>query len=96
MTDASHRRHLVLTVAVPDRPGALGAVASRIGSLGADITNIEVGGRGRGTVDDTFHLDLPSSSVDLVNLLLAELQEVDGLMVRSWHDSSCCDPAVEL
>lgn len=95
MTDDSPRRHLALTVAMPDRPGALGAVASRIGSLGADITDVQVGGRGRGTVDDTFHLDLPSSSVDLVNLLLAELQEVDGLVVRSWHDATCCDPAAE-
>ncbi|MET0729275.1 MAG: ACT domain-containing protein [Acidimicrobiales bacterium] len=90
MTDDAQRRHLLLTVVVPDRPGALGAVASRIGALGADITDIMVGGRGRGTVHDTFHLDLPSSRVDLVTLLLGELSEVDGIMIESWHEASCC------
>ena len=91
MTD-DERRHLLLTVVLPDRPGALGAVASRIGALGADITDVEVGGRGRGTVHDTFHLDLPASSLDLVQLLLAELREVDGVLVESWLDAGCCLP----
>ena len=90
MSDDARRRHLLLTVVMPDRPGALGAVASRIGALGADITDIDVGGRGRGTVDDTFHLDLPASSFDLVELLLGELREVDGVVVVSWLDATCC------
>lgn len=93
MTDDDERRHLLLTVTLPDRPGALGAVASRIGALGADITDVAVGGRGRGTVHDTFHLDLPSSRldvVDLVDLLLVELREVDGVVVESWQAAGCC------
>jgi len=84
------RRHLVLTVTLPDRPGALGAVASRIGALGADITDVDVAGRGTGTVHDTFHVDLPVSDVDLVELLLGELREVDGVAVESWHEAACC------
>jgi ACT domain-containing protein len=33
---------LRIRVWLPDRPGALGLVASRIGSLGADIVGVEV------------------------------------------------------
>lgn len=90
MAGDAQRRHLLLVVALPDRPGALGAVASRIGALAADITDVEVGRRGTGTVNDTFHLDLPSSDLDLVELLLSELREVDGVVVEGWHDASCC------
>jgi hypothetical protein len=92
MSDDTPRRHLLVTVTLPDRPGALGAVASRIGALGADITDIDVGGRGRGTVHDTFHLDLPPSNVDMVDLLLGELREVDGVVVESWSSAPCCLP----
>ena len=48
VTPGSHR-HVVVTLRVPDRPGALGAVASRIGSVGADITDVRVASRRDGT-----------------------------------------------
>jgi ACT domain-containing protein len=90
MTDDELRRHLLIVVALPDRPGALGAVASRIGALGTDITDIHFGARDHGNVDVTFHLDLPASRVDLVGLLLGELREVDGVTVRSRSEATCC------
>ncbi len=85
--------HVVLRVRLPDRPGALGAVASRIGALGADITDVTVARRSPGLAVDVFHLSLPatSTSLDLMALLRDELAEVDGVRIESWHTSSCCD-----
>ena len=90
MRDGTRDRHLLVAVDLPDRPGALGAVASRIGALGVDITDIYFGDRTRGSVGVTFHLDLPPSEVDLIGLLLSELREVDGIAVRSHAEASCC------
>jgi hypothetical protein len=81
--------HVVLSVHLPDRPGALGAVASRLGALRADITDISVARRGQGDALDEFHLDLPDGA-DLIELIHAELAEVDGVEVRSWHEASGC------
>ena len=84
--------HLVVTVQRPDRPGALGAVASRIGAVGANITDVTIGKHRHGCVDDTFHLDVGAhDEVDIVALLLSELSEVDGVKVMSWkHPSTKC------
>lgn len=83
--------HMVLSVRLPDRPGALGAVASRIGALGANITDIVIADRGDETVEDAFHLTLPASDgIDLVDLLHAELAEVDGVSVQGWRAAGCC------
>ena len=46
------RRHLIVTLQLPDRPGALGSVASRIGALGADITDVRVSSRRAGVAED--------------------------------------------
>jgi ACT domain-containing protein len=83
--------HIVLTVRLPDRPGALGAVASRVGGLGANITDISIADRANGTVDDVFHLTLPTGTeVDLVELLRGELSEVDGVVIQGWYTGNCC------
>jgi carboxylesterase type B len=84
--------HVVLRVRLPDRPGALGAVASRIGALGADITDVTVTGRSPGLAVDVFHLSLPPANgdLDLMVLLRDELAEVDGVRIESWHTASCC------
>lgn len=84
---------MVLTLRIPDRPGALGAVASRIGAVGADITDVTVASRHAGTVEDVFHLDLPESDdLDVVGLLLAEIHQVDGVADTSVSHPSpdCC------
>jgi prephenate dehydratase len=87
------RRHVVLTVRLPDRPGALGAVASRIGAVGADITDVRVAARSSGIAEDVFHLELPDADgVDTVGLLLAEISQVDGVEAPSvgQHRPGCC------
>lgn len=87
------RRHLVVTLQLPDRPGALGAVASRIGALGADITDVRVASRQAGVAEDVFHLDLPAvEGVDTVGLLLAEIGHVDGVVAPSVSHPppGCC------
>ena len=82
--------HVVLRVRVPDRPGGLGAVASRLGAVGADITDVVVARRGGGTAIDVFHLTLPETATDLMALLEQELVEVDGADIESWATASCC------
>lgn len=93
-TEASTgRRHLVVTLQLPDRPGALGAVASRIGALGADITDVRVSARGAGLAEDIFHIDLPAvEGIDTVGLLLAEIAHVDGVVAPSvgYPPPGCC------
>lgn len=82
--------HVILSILLPDRPGALGAVASRIGAVGADITDVTVAGRGGGRASDVFHLTLPNTDVDVMALLCHELEEVDGASIEAWSTASCC------
>lgn len=87
------RLHLIVTLQVPDRPGALGSVASRIGALGADITDVRVSSRRGGVAEDIFHIDLPEvDAVDTVGLLLAEIGHVDGVVAPSVSHPppGCC------
>ena len=77
---------------MPDRPGALGAVASRIGAVGGDITDVTVNRVGGGSAVDEFHVTLPGTTVDAVALLTQELEEVDGASVESCVPAEgCCD-----
>lgn len=70
----------VVRVWVPDRPGALGAVASRIGAVRGDLTGIDILERGGGRAIDELVVELPSES--LVDLLVSEISEVDGVDVE--------------
>ncbi|WP_432557850.1 ACT domain-containing protein [Granulicoccus sp. GXG6511] len=49
----------LIRVSLPDRPGALGAVASALGNAGADIQAVEIVGREFGRVVDDFIVNLP-------------------------------------
>lgn len=49
----------LMRVTLPDRPGALGAVASAVGTVGGDIHAVEVVGRDAGHAVDDFMLALP-------------------------------------
>lgn len=69
-----------LRVQLPDRPGALGLVASRIGAVGGDIVAIDILGRADGKAVDEFVIDLEGE--DLVDLLRSEIREVDGTVVQ--------------
>ncbi|HTK16958.1 MAG TPA: hypothetical protein VL769_11240 [Acidimicrobiia bacterium] len=74
---------LVVRVWLPDRPGALGLVASRIGAIGADIVGVDVLERSEHIAVDEFAVTLGSE--DLVKLLVREIEEVDGAFVEQWE-----------
>ncbi|MDO8361843.1 MAG: ACT domain-containing protein [Actinomycetota bacterium] len=70
----------VVRVWLPDRPGALGQVASRIGAVHGDVVGIEILERGGGSAIDDLTVALPDAS--LVDLLVAEIRQVDGVAVE--------------
>jgi hypothetical protein len=73
-------RTLVVRVWLPDRPGALGQVASRIGAVHGDVTAIDILERGGGRAVDELVVALPLS-VSL-ELLAKEIGAVDGVAVE--------------
>jgi hypothetical protein len=75
---------IVVRVWLPDRPGALGLVASRIGAIGGDIVGIDVLERSEHVAVDEFAVMLPDR--DLVSLLVREIEEVDGASVEEWRE----------
>lgn len=77
-------RTYVVRVWIPDRPGALGAVASRIGSVRGDLIGIDILERGAGMAIDELVVTLPGD--DLVALLVKEIGEVDGVAVEDVYD----------
>ncbi|BAN02234.1 ACT domain-containing protein [Ilumatobacter coccineus] len=72
---------IVIRVWMPDRPGALGQVASRIGAVRGDVLGIEILEHGVEQVIDELTVALPD--IDLVPLLLQEVDDVDGVSVES-------------
>jgi len=70
----------VVRVWLPDRPGALGQVASRIGAVKGDVVGIDILERGGGRAVDDLVVSLPGGSG--VELLLAEIAQVDGVAVE--------------
>ena len=71
---------VVVRVWMPDRPGALGQVASRIGAVRGDVLGIEILEQGADRVVDELTVSLPSA--DLVPLLTTEIDAVDGVSVE--------------
>jgi hypothetical protein len=70
----------VVRVWLPDRPGALGAVASRIGAVRGDVIGIDILERGAGRAIDELVVQLPDAS--LLDLLVNEIRAVDGAAVE--------------
>lgn len=70
----------VVRVWLPDRPGALGQVASRIGAVRGDVIGIDILERGGGRAVDDLVVSLPDGSV--IDLLVAEISQVDGVAVE--------------
>jgi hypothetical protein len=70
----------VVRVWMPDRPGALGQVASRIGAVRGDVVGIDILERGAGRAIDELVVQLPDAS--LVDLLVNEIAAVDGVDVE--------------
>ena len=70
----------VVRIWLPDRPGALGAVASRIGAVRGDVVAIDVLERGGGRAVDELTVSLEDA--ELIDLLVAEIGQVDGVDVE--------------
>jgi hypothetical protein len=85
----------LLRVKLPDRPGALGAVASRIGAVRADVVDMEIAERGLGSAVDEFVVNLTDE--DRLSLLLSEVAEVDGVSVEAVRpvSGSRRDPGIQ-
>jgi len=76
----------VVRLWLPDRPGALGAVASRIGAVRGDVVGIDILERGGGRVIDELVVDLPDA--ELVSMLVTEITQVDGVDVEDVRPST--------
>ena len=94
--DGAATRTLVLRVWLPDRPGALGLVASRIGAVRGDVLAIDILERGGGQVVDELVVSLPAGTPQ--ELLIAEVGAVDDVAVESVREapSDRPDPALAL
>ena len=75
--------HVLVRVWLPDRPGALGLVAARIGSVGGDIVGVDVLERSEGIAVDEFAVVLPN--LDILELLAREIEQVDGTSVEQFR-----------
>lgn len=73
-------RTLVVRLWLPDRPGALGQVASRIGAVRGDLLAIDILERGGGQVIDELVVSLPNETPQ--ELLVMEIGAVDGVAVE--------------
>jgi hypothetical protein len=71
---------VVVRVWLPDRPGALGQVASRIGAVKGDVLAIEILEVGGGRVIDELVVALPDA--ELVDLMVNEVHAIDGVSVE--------------
>ena len=87
----------LLRLVLPDRPGMLGAVATALGSCGADILSLDVVERGPdGAVDDLV-VALPAGG--LADALITSAQSVPGVVVESlrpYHGGSDLHRDLEL
>jgi hypothetical protein len=84
----------VVRLWLPDRPGALGQVASRIGAARGDVVGIEILERGGGNAIDELVVSLPDDVTR--DLLLAEIGQVDGVAVEDVRpiDPERPEPAI--
>lgn len=71
----------LLRVRVPDRPGSLGALASALGEIGADILSVDVVEREHDVAVDDLVVDLPRGS--LPDALITAAERLDGVRVDS-------------
>lgn len=70
----------ILRLWLPDRPGALGVVATRVGAARGEIVGIDILERGAGRAIDELDIELPDES--LVDLLVREVKAVDDVDVE--------------
>lgn len=74
---------------LPDRPGALGQVATALGEVGAEIVGIDILERGAGRAIDELAVEIPE---DALSALIAAVRGVEGVdledlrIVEGAHD----------
>ncbi|HJQ42074.1 MAG TPA: ACT domain-containing protein [Jatrophihabitantaceae bacterium] len=71
----------LLRIALPDRPGALGAVATALGKVGADILSLDVIERSPGRAIDDLVIEMPPDR--LADSLITAAATVEGVTVES-------------
>ncbi|MGM1060465.1 ACT domain-containing protein [Saccharothrix sp. Mg75] len=69
----------LIRVQLPDRPGTLGAVATALGEIGADILSVDVVERGAGLAIDDLVVELPSGR--LPDVLITAAESIEGVEV---------------
>jgi len=73
----------LLRVSVPDRPGALGALATAIGEAGGDITAVDVVERGpTAAVDDVL---VETADAESAGTILAKLESLPKIVIEAWQ-----------
>lgn len=85
----------VVRVWLPDRPGALGQVASRIGAVRGEIIGIDILERGGGRAIDELAVQIPDAHLE--PLMIEEIRAVDGVDVEEVRpvDGSHHDPRAD-
>jgi ACT domain-containing protein len=85
----------LIRVVLPDRPGALGAVATAIGHAGGDILSVDIVERTPGHAIDDLVVELPTDK--LADSLVTAASSVEGVRVESIHPyAGVIDPFREL
>lgn len=85
----------LIRVVLPDRPGALGAVASALGGAGADILSVDIVERSAGHATDDLVVELPPDR--LADSLVSAAASVPGVQVESIRPyAGVIDPFREL
>ncbi len=85
----------LLRVWLPDRPGALAAVAARIGALKGDVLSLEIVERRNGLAIDEMVVSLPPGVP--VDLIVNEVGQVDDAEVEDIRllEDSAYDPQLD-
>jgi len=85
----------LIRVVLPDRPGALGAVATALGQAGADILSVDIVDRAGGHATDDLVVELPSDRLpDSLVTAAASVPDVRVESIRPY--AGVIDPFREL